>query len=104
MWRFYGYYGGLNTVGNLSYYGQYSDDSTFELIPTWQNKSQAMAFEDAIYTRASHYSFEIKDNKLRLFPTPLNHHQINSGLSFQLILIHGLRRRAKKVEPQASTT
>ncbi len=70
MWRFYGYYGGLNTVGNLSYYGQYSDDSTFELIPTWQNKSQAMAFEDAIYTRASHFSYEIKDNNLRIFPKP----------------------------------
>jgi len=70
MWRFYGYYGGLNTVGNLSYYGQYSDDSTFELIPTWQNKAQAMAFEDAIYTRASHFSYEIKDNNLRLFPKP----------------------------------
>ena len=70
MWRFYGYYGGLNTVGNLSYYGQYADDSTFELIPTWQNKSQAMAFEDAIYTRTSHFSYEIKDNNLRLFPKP----------------------------------
>lgn len=70
MWRFYGYYGGLNTVGNLSYYGQYSDDSTFEIIPTWQNKSQAMAFEDAIYTRASHFSYELKDNNLRLFPKP----------------------------------
>lgn len=70
MWRFYGYYGGLNTVGNLSYYGQYSDDSTFEIIPTWQNKAQAMAFEDAIYTRTSHYSYEIKDNNLRLFPKP----------------------------------
>ena len=73
MWRFYGYYGGLNTVGNLSYYGQYSDDSTFEIIPTWQNKSQAMAFEDAIYTRTSHFSYEIKDNKLRLFPNPVEH-------------------------------
>jgi hypothetical protein len=70
MWRFYGYYGGLNTVGNLSYYGQYSDDSTFEVIPTWQNKAQAMAFEDAIYTRTSHYSYEVKDNNLRLFPKP----------------------------------
>ena len=70
MWRFYGYYGGLNTVGNLSYYGQYSDDSTFELIPTWQNKSQAMAFEDSIYTRTSHFSYEIKDNMLRIFPEP----------------------------------
>ena len=44
MWRFYGYYGGLNAVGNLSNYGQYSDDSTFEVIPTWQNKMQAMMF------------------------------------------------------------
>ena len=66
--RFYGYYGGLNTVGNLSYYGQYADDSTFEVIPVWQNKSQAMAFEDAIYTRISHFSYEIKNNKLRIFP------------------------------------
>jgi hypothetical protein len=68
MWRFYGYYGGLNTVGDLSSYGQYADDSTFQLIPPWQNKAQAMAFEDAIYTRNSHYSYEIKNNRLRLFP------------------------------------
>jgi hypothetical protein len=68
MWRFYGYYGGINTVGNLSSYGQFADDSTFELIPTWQNKAQAMAFEDAIWTRNSHYSYELKNNKLRIFP------------------------------------
>ena len=42
MWRFYGYYGGLNTVGDLASYGQYADDSTFQLIPTWQNKAQAL--------------------------------------------------------------
>ena len=70
MWRFYGYYGGLNTVGNLSNYGQYSDDSTFEVIPSWQNKSQAKAFEDAIYTRNSHFSYELRNNHLRLFPAP----------------------------------
>jgi len=68
MWRFYGYYGGLNTVGDLSSYGQYSDDSTFQLVPPWQNKAQAMAFEDAIYTRNSQYSYVIKNNKLRIFP------------------------------------
>lgn len=70
MWRFYGFYGGLNAVGNLSTFGQYSDDSTFEVIPVWQNKLQAMAFEDAIYTRCSHYSYEVKNNHLRLFPAP----------------------------------
>lgn len=70
MWRFYGYYGGLNVVGNFHNYGQFSDDSTFELVPAWQNKAQALAFEDAIYTRMSHWSYELKNNKLRLFPIP----------------------------------
>lgn len=70
MWRFYSYYGGLNVAGNMSTYGQYADDSTFEIVPTWQNKLQAMAYEDSLYTRVSHYSYEIKDNRLRIFPTP----------------------------------
>ena len=72
MWRFYGYYGGMNSVGNMSTYGMYADDSTFEVIPAWQNKLQAMVYEDAIYTRNSHYSYEIKNNKLRLYPAPHN--------------------------------
>ena len=70
MWRFYGYYGGVGVVGNYSTYGQFADDSTFEIIPTWQNKMQAIMYEDSIFTRTSHYSYELKNNKLRLFPTP----------------------------------
>ena len=70
MWRFYGYYGGLSVVGNLNTYGQYSDDSTFEVVPAWQNKLQALAYETNLYTRASHYSYEIKANRIRLFPPP----------------------------------
>lgn len=69
MWRFYGYYGGLNVVGNLYTYGQYSDESTFEVVPAWQNKLQSMAFETNLYTRASHYAYEINDNRIRIFPT-----------------------------------
>jgi hypothetical protein len=69
-WNFYGYFGGLNVVGNLSTYGQYSDDSTFEVIPAWQNKLQAMAYEDAIKTRVSDWSFQLRNNVLRIFPTP----------------------------------
>lgn len=70
MWRFYGYYGGFSVVGNMRTYGQYADDSTFEIVPAWQNKLQAMAYEDALWTRISHYSYEIKNNQLRLFPRP----------------------------------
>ncbi len=70
MWRFYGYYGGLNVVGDFHNYGQYADDSTFQVIPAWQNKLQAMSYEDHLYTRTSHFSYEIVDNKLRLYPEP----------------------------------
>ena len=70
MWRFYGYYGGLNVVGDMSSYGQYADDSSFQVIPSWQNKIQAISYEDHLYTRTSHYSYEVIDNKLRLYPIP----------------------------------
>ena len=70
MWRFYGYYGGLNVVGDYHTYGQYADDSTFQVIPAWQNKMQAITYEDHLYTRTSHYSYEVINNKLRLYPIP----------------------------------
>ena len=70
MWRFYGYYGGLNVVGDFHSYGQYADDSAFQVIPAWQNKIQAISYEDHLYTRTSHYSYEVIDNKLRLYPVP----------------------------------
>lgn len=70
MWRYYGYYNGVNVLGNLSTYGQYADDSTYEMVPAWQNKMQSKAFEDSLYVRSSHYSYELRNNKLRIFPVP----------------------------------
>ena len=84
MWRFYGYYGGLNTVGNLHQYGQFADDASFELVPAWQNKLQAMAFEDSIYTRISHFSYEVKDNMLRLYPTVTRSHPSKMWVEFTI--------------------
>tara|TARA_R110000796_G_scaffold58391_3_gene134761 strand:- start:1350 stop:2612 length:1263 start_codon:yes stop_codon:yes gene_type:complete len=84
MWRFYGYYGGFSVVGNLRTYGQYADDSTFEIVPTWQNKLQAMAYEDALYTRVSHYSYEIHNNVLRLFPRPQRTSPIKFWVQFTI--------------------
>jgi hypothetical protein len=70
IWRFFGYYGALNVIGNLSNYGMFSDNTTFEVVPTWQNKLQAIMYEDSINTRISQYSYDIRNNKLRLYPTP----------------------------------
>ena len=68
-WRFFGQ-SPVGTVGNLSTYGMYADDSTFQLVPAWQNVLQAYAFEEDMNVRASHYSFKINNNKLRLYPVP----------------------------------
>ena len=68
-WNFFGGYS-IGAVGNLSTYGMYADDSTFQLVPAWQNVLQAYAFEEDMNVRASHYSFRINNNKLRIFPTP----------------------------------
>ena len=83
-WRFYGFFGGLNVVGNLNHYGQFADDTTFEIIPTFHNKLQAMAFEDHLYTRLSHYSYEIHNNRLRIFPRPDGSHPTHMWVSFTL--------------------
>lgn len=68
-WRFFG---GTTAgaVGNLSTYGMYADDSTFELIPSWQNTLQAMTYEQDLNVRASHYSYKINDNRIRVYPVP----------------------------------
>lgn len=70
QWRYYGYYNGVNVLGNLSTYGQYADDSTYEIVPMWHNKLQAKAYEESLYVRASHYSYELRNNKIRVFPVP----------------------------------
>jgi hypothetical protein len=70
MWRFFGFQGGLNAIGNMTSYGQYADDSTFQIVPVWENKLQAMAYEDALYTRTSHCSYELRNNRIRIFPEP----------------------------------
>lgn len=70
MWSYYGYYNGVNVLGNLSTYGQYADDSTYEIVPVWHNKLQAKAYEESLYVRSSHFSYELRNNKLRIFPVP----------------------------------
>lgn len=69
MWNFFGG-NAIGATGNMSTYGMYADDSTFQLVPAWQNVLQAYAFKEDLNVRASHYSFRINNNKLRIFPTP----------------------------------
>ena len=82
-WRFFGG-GTYGMVGNLSTYGMYSDDSTFELIPVWQHELQASAYENNLKMRSSHYSYEIINNQLRIFPIPSGESPDNFYVKFRL--------------------
>lgn len=70
-WNFYGHSGaGLRLLSGYGGYSSFADASTFEIIPVWENKLQAINYEDHIKTRTSDFSYEIKNNKLRLMPCP----------------------------------
>lgn len=85
-WRFYGYYGGLTAVGNFANYGQWADDSSFEVIPVWQNKLQAQQYENAMYTRLSHFSYELHNNKLRIYPVPQDFYYGIKKIWFEFVI------------------
>ncbi len=80
-WYYYGA-GGTNIIGNWQAYSSYANDSYFHIIPVWETKLQMAEFESKLYNRASHYSFEIKNNKLRLFPVPNSMHPYQVWFEF----------------------
>tara|TARA_R100000353_G_scaffold109162_1_gene78429 strand:- start:78 stop:1340 length:1263 start_codon:yes stop_codon:yes gene_type:complete len=82
-WRFFGG-GTYGMVGNLHSYGMYSDDSTFELVPVWQHELQASAYENNLKMRSSHYSYEIVNNRLRIFPIPNTASPLKFYVKFRL--------------------
>jgi hypothetical protein len=85
QWRFYGFFGsGLSAMGNLSSYGQWSDDSSFQVVPVWQNRLQAMAYEESLFVRMAHSSYEIRNNKLRIYPVPSSITQSKMWLEFSV--------------------
>jgi len=79
QWRFfggmygaggYGGFGGYGVGGGGGAYSGHANSSQFNLYPAWQTKLEAMAYEDKMWTRTSHYSFQIINNNLRIFPIP----------------------------------
>ena len=84
MWHYYGMIGGTNIIGNFHNYGSYSNASYFHVVPTWQTKLHIRAYEDRLYNRYSHHSFELKNNKLRIFPVPSGMHPHKMWIEFTI--------------------
>lgn len=82
-WYYYGG-GGASVVGNWQTYGSYANSSYFHVVPVWETKLKTAEFENKLYNRTSHYSFEIKNNKLRLYPIPTNNHPSEMWIEFSV--------------------
>ena len=82
-WRFFGG-GAHSSQAKYNTWGQYSEDSTFDVIPVWQQELYASAYENALKVRSSHYSYELKNNRLRLFPIPRTLHPEKMWVNFRL--------------------
>ena len=50
----------------------------------WETKLKTAEFENKLYNRSSHFSFEIKNNKLRLYPIPSRNHPDKMWLEFSV--------------------
>jgi hypothetical protein len=84
-WRFFG--SGMNTnssAARYSTFGQYGADSTFEISPVWQQELYASAYENALKVRSSHFSYELKNNRLRIFPIPSTNNPSKMYINFRV--------------------
>jgi len=82
-WFYYGA-GGANVIGNWQTYGGFANDSYYHVVPVWETKLKMIEYESKLYNRVSHYSFEIKNNKLRLFPIPNRNHPPKMWMEFSV--------------------
>jgi len=83
-WRFFGGTASSSNRARHNTWGQHGMDSTFELTPIWQQELYASAYENALKLRASHFSYELKNNRLRLFPTPNSSSPEKMWVNFRL--------------------
>lgn len=70
-WRFFGgFLGNYASIGGMSNYSGYANSSYFFATPVWETKLAMANMEDALWTRTSHFSYEIVNNHLRIYPVP----------------------------------
>lgn len=83
-WQYYGLLGGSNIVGNFLNYGSYSNATFFHVMPAWETKLMLQDYKDRLYNRYSHHSFELRNNKLRIFPIPSGVSPTKMWIEFQV--------------------
>lgn len=68
--RFFGTTSAINYLNNEFSFESYTPETIFYLLPIWEDILRGMQFEASNRVRRSNYSYELHNNKLKLFPKP----------------------------------
>lgn len=71
-YRFFGTTSALNYLNNQFQFESFTPETVFYLLPIWEDVLRGMQFKMANNVRRSHYSYEVRNNVLRVFPVPLD--------------------------------
>jgi hypothetical protein len=68
--RFFGTTSAINYLNNQFSFESYTPETIFYLLPIWEDILRGMQFETSNRVRRSNYSYELHNNKLRVYPVP----------------------------------
>ena len=71
-YRFFGTTSGLNYLNNQFRFESFTPETLFYLLPIWEDVLRGMQFKTSNTVRRSNYSFDLFNNQLWLYPTPMN--------------------------------
>ncbi len=70
--RYFGTTSGLNYLANQLQFESFTPETMFYLLPVWEDILRGMQFETSNRVRRSNYSHLIVDNKLYVYPPPVD--------------------------------
>ena len=75
-YRFFGTTSGLNYLNNQFRFESFTPETMFYLLPVWEDILRGMQFKTSNNVRRSNYSYDIHNNKIRLFPSPQGNYKL----------------------------
>lgn len=68
--RFFGTTSTINYLNSQFNFESFTPETIFYLLPIWEDVLRGQQFKESNNVRRSHYSYELRNNVLRLYPVP----------------------------------
>ena len=75
-YRFFGTTSAVNYLHNQFQFESFTPETVFYLLPIWEDVLRGMQFKQSANVRRSHFSYELHNNVLTVFPVPTNDQQL----------------------------